>query len=211
VASVPRELPRGANAPPPEIVLLSQRARMLEAIVLAVAEKGFAAATVADVARMARVSRTTFYENFANKEDCFLCAYEAGARLHFKRVSAAVRRTDGHERRLREGMREYVDMLRREPAYARTFLLEINQAGGRALQMRAEVHRRYAQLLEDWHQAEATGPRAPEALYVGVVGAVNGLVADSIAAGEETVLARLPELLVRLVHALLNPEVDDGE
>ena len=44
----------------------------------AVAEKGYARVVVADVIERAGVSRKTFYEQFSNKEDCFLAAYDAG-------------------------------------------------------------------------------------------------------------------------------------
>ena len=43
-----------------------------------VAEKGYAATTVADVVERAGVSRRTFYEQFADKEACFLAAYDVG-------------------------------------------------------------------------------------------------------------------------------------
>ena len=63
--ALPR-LPRGRHSLERSVVATSQRARMIEAIVTAVAEKGYAAATVGDVIRRARVSRTTFYAMFAD-------------------------------------------------------------------------------------------------------------------------------------------------
>ena len=56
----------------------SQRARLVEGMIQAVAEKGYAAATVADAVRAARVSRGTFYAQFASKEECLLEAYRYG-------------------------------------------------------------------------------------------------------------------------------------
>jgi AcrR family transcriptional regulator len=56
----PRTLSRGRHSPPREVVLVSQRERLLEAVVAAVAEKGYASTSVADVLRLARVSRATF-------------------------------------------------------------------------------------------------------------------------------------------------------
>src|SRR5438270_860325 len=77
-------LPRGRHAAPRAVVRETQRARMLEAMVQAVAEKGYAHVAVADVIERAGVSRKTYYEQFANKEGCFLAAYDAGvdALLH---------------------------------------------------------------------------------------------------------------------------------
>src|ERR1700733_14909378 len=71
-------LPRGRPAAPRPVVREAQRARMLAAMVQAVADKGYARVAVADVIERAGVSRKTFYEQFANKEDCFLAAYDAG-------------------------------------------------------------------------------------------------------------------------------------
>src|ERR1700757_3092785 len=53
-----------------------QRGRMLAAAVEAVEEVGYARMTVAQVIARARVSRKTFYDVFADREDCFLAAFE---------------------------------------------------------------------------------------------------------------------------------------
>ena len=52
-----------------------RRARLTAGLADAIAEKGYAAATIADVVRHARVSKRTFYEHFADKEACFLALY----------------------------------------------------------------------------------------------------------------------------------------
>jgi AcrR family transcriptional regulator len=200
----PRSLPRGVHALDREVVLMSQRARLLEGVVRAVAEKGYAATRVQDVTRHARVSRTTFYEQFADKEECFLAAYESGAHAHLEHVAAVVRRTQGWVPKLREGTRAYVEVLVAEPAYALTFLSEVQGAGPRALAARVEVHRRYAELLREWHEAarEKLGglPGLPEEVFTGAVGAVNEMVADKIREGEAE---RLPELAPALVYMQL--------
>ena len=64
-----------------------QRAKLLEAMVRAVAEKGYEAATVADAVKLARVSRGTFYELFESKEACLAAAYRAGNEVLEERVS----------------------------------------------------------------------------------------------------------------------------
>ena len=51
------------------------RARLTAGLAAAIAEKGYAAVTIADVVRSARVSKRTFYEHFADKEACFLALY----------------------------------------------------------------------------------------------------------------------------------------
>src|SRR5918997_3825076 len=93
-------------------VARDQRARMLRAMGGVVADKGYAAATVADVVRAAGVSRTTFYEQFRSKEDCFVEAYRHGVDVLIDEVRTAVRTTDGDWRaQLRAGMRAYLETL----------------------------------------------------------------------------------------------------
>src|ERR1700712_3524148 len=53
------------------------RARLLLAMASAIEEKGFNATTVADVVRIAKVSRRTFYEQFGDRDECFLELYDA--------------------------------------------------------------------------------------------------------------------------------------
>ena len=55
-----------------------QRAKLLDAMVRVVGEKGYEAATVADAVRQAKVSRGTFYELFESKEACLAAAYRLG-------------------------------------------------------------------------------------------------------------------------------------
>ena len=72
-----------------------QRARLLEGMVQAVAEAGYAAATVSDAVRIARVSRGTFYALFPSKEACFLEAYEHGVDVLVGRIRADRSRRNG--------------------------------------------------------------------------------------------------------------------
>src|SRR3954449_330700 len=91
----PRGLPRGQHALPRHVVVVAQKRRMHEGVVRAVAEKGYPATTVTDIIGNAGVSRSTFYEHFSDKEDCFLSAYDEGAEVHFQQVvRAGVRAPD---------------------------------------------------------------------------------------------------------------------
>src|SRR5690606_31573787 len=51
------------------------RRRLLDAMAVVVARKGYADATIADLAAEARVSRRTFYEHFQTKAQCLIALY----------------------------------------------------------------------------------------------------------------------------------------
>ncbi|HEX7702020.1 MAG TPA: helix-turn-helix domain-containing protein, partial [Kofleriaceae bacterium] len=76
LADILRVLPKRARGVTRRTVRDSQRWRLLESMTEAVARRGYAEATVAEVIEIAGVSRKTFYEHFRDKEDCFLKAYE---------------------------------------------------------------------------------------------------------------------------------------
>src|SRR5438270_6450169 len=81
-----------------------QRAKLLDAMVRIVAEKGYEAATVADAVRLARISRGTFYELFESKEACLAAAYRLGRDVLAARVADAVLRAAGWRDALRLGL-----------------------------------------------------------------------------------------------------------
>jgi AcrR family transcriptional regulator len=201
--AVPRSLPRGVHGLDRDVVLMSQRARLLEGIVEVVAEKGYPATRVQDVTRAARVSRTTFYEQFSDKEDCFLAAYAAGAQAHFEHVAAAGRRTRPWFDRLHACTVAYLEVLAAEPAYARTFLLEVQRAGQPALDLRVKTHRRYADLLKGWYGTapdDGERPALPDEVFTGAVGAIDEVVASRL---REHGAERLGDLAAPLLYIAL--------
>ena len=85
----PRPLPRGPHALARVQVVASQRGRMIDSIASVVAGKGYTATTVGDVVKGAGVSRKTFYEHFADKEECFMAAWETGVQVLFDAIHAS--------------------------------------------------------------------------------------------------------------------------
>jgi AcrR family transcriptional regulator len=123
----------------------AQRARLLEGMTQAVADKGYVAATVTDAVRAARVSRGTFYALFDSKEACFLEAYRHGIDVLVEAIERAVAAEPGDwVAKLRAALRAYLVTLADEPRFARTHLLEIHAAGARAQAERDATLRRFA-------------------------------------------------------------------
>lgn len=192
-------LPRGRKDLSREEVLASQRGRMLAAIAEAVAEKGYAAATVADVITRARVSRATFYESFANKEDCFVAAYEAAADVLAAQVSRSVSTTSGDLRtKLRAAMRTYCDLLAANQATARALIIE--SAASPALRAaRARNFAAWAKMLENFADTAQSPP--PPMAGTATVGALTQLLATFLE--EDRDLATASGLLADTAHRLL--------
>ena len=202
---LPRALPRGRNALPRDVVLVSQSERLLEAVVGAVAEKGYAATRVADIVARAGVSRATFYQQFRDKEDCFLAAYMAGSR----RLFAAVETTGQGETdplvRLRLSIRAYLRTLTAQPDWSRAFLIDV-RAVSAAEPSRAEVHGWYVDLVRRWRAwaiRHLDGEPIPDIAYEACVDADNDLVARHVERGAFGGLADLEDSILYIHLALL--------
>ena len=197
-----RSLPRGPHRLAREQVLASQRGRMLHAIAEAVAAKGYTATTVGDVVSGAGVSRKTFYEHFADKEECFLAAWDAGVELLLGAIVESQETVADPIERMRAGLRAYLGTLASEPAFARSFLIEVVAAGPRAEARRAEVHERFAGLFSARHrQARRDRPElpdVPESISLAAVGAINELVSGYVRAGRTGELLELEDTILYL-------------
>lgn len=195
------QLPRGRHGLPRETVRASQRGRMLDAMARAVADRGYANVTVADVLRGARVSRETFYEHFSGKEACFLAALDASADALAGRMTEALA-TGGRDPldRLDRVLAVYLDALAAERALARTFLLDVHAAGPEALRRRVAVFERFVALVAGILGADDDEGRfACEVL----VGAVSSMVTMRAAADDLAALPALREPLMAIARRML--------
>jgi len=197
----------GALRPGPAVVDTAavHRGRLIVAMVDAVAARGYGATTIADVVALAKVSRRTFYEYFADKEECFLAAYDAGVDALLEAIDAAVKApAPDWLSATRRAVEVYLDTMAASPAFARALLIEVLGAGPDALARRDVVQERFAAQLAAIHRrARADIPGIPELAphtFRAAVGAVNELVtAHVLEHGAET----LPELADAIVDVHL--------
>src|ERR687892_679323 len=81
--------PRGRHAPPLEVRQDRQRRRLYAAASATFARTGYADATAEAIAREAGMSKATFYEHFANKEDCIVALFDAATEVVLDGLRAA--------------------------------------------------------------------------------------------------------------------------
>lgn len=184
--AAPARLPRGRHPLTQAAVAGSQRVRLLDAVARVAADKGYGAATVADVITLAGVSRRTFYEHFPGLEDCFLAAYEDGMRSLFGAIRSALAGVprDDLALRTRVAIDAYLGAMASVPAAAWSFTVEVLGAGRRALDRRDWV---MAQWVEQWRafhqrrrQLEPGLGEVSDAQLLALVGGMEELVRDQL-------------------------------
>ena len=189
----PGGLPRG------EVVEI-QRRRLLMAAVDAVEEVGYARMTVAEVIGRARVSRKTFYDVFADREDCFLTAFEQALEEGRGRVTEAYGRGAGWRESIREALAALLSSMDEEPGLTRLCVVESQAAGPKALERRAQVLAELARAIDRGRQAPGATGQPPDVTAEGLVGAVLAVIQTRILEpGERPLLELLGPLMSLIV------------
>jgi AcrR family transcriptional regulator len=188
-------LPRGPHRLSREQVENHQRGRMIAAMIAAAGTKGYGSTTIGDITRRARVSRDTFYEQFANKEQCLLAAYDATTRELLDQMVTAGTSQPSYVEGIRDGVRAYLRFWSQRADAARVWSLDIFAAGEEALVHRErtlETFTRLFQAIAERARTEQPGlPTVPDLVARAMVVAAVELTTQYIREGR---VGSLPEL-----------------
>jgi len=167
------------------------RERLIQAMAESIRERGYRQTTVADVVRIARTSRRTFYELFEDRADCFLALFDATNDALLEEVAAAARAQEPWEEQVEKSLRAYLDTVAAEPELSRSFVRELPALGERgAVRQLVAIERFAAQLLElvergrrEQPQIEA-GPLTMDMAVI-IVGGLRELTVMAIQQGRD--------------------------
>jgi AcrR family transcriptional regulator len=202
--SGPPGLPRGPQALPREAVATHQRERLFKAMIEAVNEQGFIATTISDLVARAGISKRSFYEHFANKEECLLAAYDAIVRRLTRRLIAAAGSSDAAKDwpvRLEAFLRELFEAAGDRPDLARLVCVEMGAAGAVGVRRWAQDATAIQRFIVDGF-ARAPGPGTiPDPVARAFVGALRRILYSRVR-GERSSKALKAELLKTLPDLL---------
>ena len=156
---------------------------MLSAAVEVVEEVGYPRTTVAHVIGRAGVSRKTFYDVFADREDCFLAAFEQALSRTRLLACEAYERESGWREGIRSALARLLVFMDEEPALARLCVVEALGAGGRVLERRSEALDELAQVIDRGRLATSATRNPPEVTAEGVVGAIFAVLHTRVLEG----------------------------
>jgi len=199
-AAAPRRLPRGRHALAPDDVLRDQRERLIDAVAGVVAERGYAAMSVADIVRAAAVSRNAFYRNFADKRECFAAAHDAGHERLFEILAGSCESGGTVEERVEGSLMAGLAALAGESALARMLFVEAPGAGEEIALRYHEWLARYGTLLRaaaaDLPVDSIPGPEVEPLIVGGIASRIGSEVLHGRATGLPGLIEPLREYVL---------------
>jgi AcrR family transcriptional regulator len=170
------------------------RSRLLEGMAHAVAAKGYADTTIADIVREASVSRRTFYEHFSTKADCLIALYGAASHNALKVLRDAIDPAQSWQTQVEVALSAYLGAMAMNPVLMRTLFIDILGLGAEGLEARRSVNREIAEFMLGVVNAPGSNRKKPLApgMAMAVVGGINELILEYI---EQDKVAQLLELV----------------
>jgi AcrR family transcriptional regulator/DNA-binding MarR family transcriptional regulator len=176
-----------------------QRSRVLGALREVVAEEGVGAATVAHVVARAGVSRRTFYELFADREECFLAAFEEAVELAARHIAPAFAAPGRWHERVRASLLALLVLFDEQPQLGALCVVHALGAGPQALEQRSRVVRALVAAVEDGRCEARRGHEPAPLAAEGVVGAVLAVLHTRLSQGVEQPLVELTGPLMSMI------------
>jgi TetR/AcrR family transcriptional regulator len=167
-------LPRGPHQLDPDEVAANQRRRMYGAMIEAVAANGYGRTSVKQVVTLAGVSRRAFYEQFANKEECFLATLDLIAAQAMDGIAASYRSAQGTlEQRLAAALSKFAEVVKLNPKGSRLMLVDAPSAGPAGWERLTETLTVFEERLAGSFAAAPDAAALPEPVARAIVGGLR--------------------------------------
>ncbi len=209
IAPIYRRLPRGPHSLGANEVARHQRLRMHGAMVEAVSTSGYAGTSVKQVIGLAGVSRRSFYEQFANKQECFLATFDLVAARGVQRIAEAYRSSGGElEDRIRASVAVVAEEIEVNTKGAGLVLVHAPTAGAPGQARLRGMTGMLEQLLTSSFAASRETAKLPSPIVRGIVGGAQEAVSLRLRTGRPQEIAAIREELVRWTLLFQTPAIE---
>lgn len=139
--------PAGAPAATGPAEPAGHRQRLITAMAASIIDQGYRDTTVADVVRLARTSRRSFYEHFEDRDACFLALFDATNDAMMEEIAASVRPDQPLDEQVDNAFDAYIDNVSKQPALYASFVRELPGLGQAGAERGLATLERFAALL----------------------------------------------------------------
>lgn len=200
------------EAPKLRLVSSPKRQRILEATLEVVGNSGYDAASVRMVLARADLYRQAFYDEFADKDDCYLQALAFGVARMERIAAAGAGSAEDWRDQLRGGLSAILESLDLAPALGRAVIVEVHAAGPEALKIRAEALKKTTDFIDSARHASAAVEAPPPIAAEGIVASMHAVVHAKLAAGDGSGFAELlPDFMYFATLPYFGPEIAGAE
>jgi AcrR family transcriptional regulator len=192
----------------PDHVARNQRRRLEAAMVEAVARHGYGGTTLRELVRLAGVSKTTFYEHFDSKQECFLATFDEIVSQVTERVSAAYREGGDFRERLVAALNVFMNLTVTEPDAAMLTAVESLTLGAAGVAHRERGSEAFELLIrQSFEHSPAKGEVSARTIRA-IAAGIRGVVYRRLRTGK---VEELPGLVDELVDWALEYQRPDGD
>ncbi|MFL5898201.1 MAG: TetR/AcrR family transcriptional regulator [Solirubrobacterales bacterium] len=202
------QLSSGRHGMPAAEVERHQKARLEGAMVEATARHGFAGTTVAELVGLAGVSKTTFYQHFDSKQDCFLATFDAIIDEVTARVSETYREPGDFRERLTRALSMFMEIAADEPAAASLAAIDSLTLGKAGVAHRERGSQAFGLMVRQSFDHSPSPIQVSDMTVRAIVAGIRGVVYRCLRAEEAK---RLPSLVNELVEWALAYQQEPGE
>jgi AcrR family transcriptional regulator len=181
--------------------------RLLDGLAVSIGERGYRDTTVADVVRHARMSKRTFYEHFAGKEECLIELLRRNNTDLIAGIRAAVAPEDDGHAQIRQAVEAYVRHIGARPAITLCWIREAPALGAVSRPLHRQVMGDLTDLLttltaSPGFQRSGVRPLEPTTALI-LLGGLRELTAFVVEDGRD--VAEITEPAVAAATALTAP------
>ncbi|HXA54283.1 MAG TPA: TetR/AcrR family transcriptional regulator [Solirubrobacteraceae bacterium] len=205
-----RRLPHGPHGMGRDAVARHQRARLFGAMIEAVHRQGYKATTVAHVIALAGVSRRAFYEQFANKEDCFLGTYDIAVARAKRRMMDGWMMERGWANRVHRACQALVEDACRNAKSARLVLIEGLGLGVKSRERLMRSAIAFERAVADGFRVAPDGVQLPPLGPKAIVGGGRYMMFERLRSNRAAELPMLTDELLDWVSAYRSPAARIG-
>ena len=177
-------------------------------MVEAVARHGYAGTTLRELVRLAGVSKTTFYEHFESKQDCFLATFDEIITQVTERVGFAYRGEGDFREKLVAALTAFMKLVVSEPEAAKLAMVESLTLGTAGIAHRERASEAFEVMIRQSFDRSPAEDQVPATTVRAIAAGIRGVVYRRLRSGD---VEELPGLVDELVDWALGYQQPDGE
>jgi len=186
----------------------SHRDRLIAGLADSIRERGYRDTKITDIVAHARTSRRSFYEQFDDRDACYLALFDTTSDLLVTAVEASVDPTAPWQEQVDRALGTYVEAIAAEPELTVSFIRELPALGERGAARQRATIEVFARLLVRLVANESMQRSGVEpvslAKAVMLVGGLRELLAHTVEAGHD--IGEVQAVAAEVIKGALAPE-----